>query len=397
MKMLLMLVCSIWFLGCSSNQVAAKDNPEASAGNTPDRVVAEGNVDPFTGIQPQFFPMLDFRAGPEHLKAIPEFAARLSSLADGERTKLKSGILTTDSERSRAGLIFIYDALMTINNTNGVTSGFIQLADLKVARRFSAPGMDKKHQLEARMKYALGELKTAATLRPDDRRIDSWIAASNTGLITIKEGKPSDKVLTASLDAIGIRPSFNLWTSIILFRNQDAGTEFFDRLVAESKMFVDNMQKGVNPCKEKPQDCNNGAKAPYNTQASIAMLGDVFLRQAEYFLSRGNIPSAMEMAAYAKGTYDSLNNPQNAENTKSWPDNQVLVERSTYIGTLKPGASIEAGSFQKTAAYQRVYDCASCHGRATAPNPYSFQPSAWNFGKPLFENFYSKKLALKDE
>jgi len=183
------------------------------------------------------------------------------------------------------------------------------------------------------------------------------------------------------LDAIAIRPTFNLWTSIILFHNHAAGTEFFDRLVVESKAFVDNIQKGLNPCKEKPQDCANGAKAPYNSQAAIAMLGDVFLRQAEYLLTVGNIPSAMEMAGYAQGTYKNLSSPENAENTKSWPDNQVLTARVVYLDALKPGTSIEAGSFQRTSDYQRVYDCASCHGRASTPNPYQFQPSAWNWKK----------------
>lgn len=397
MKVLLMLACSIWFLGCSSNQVETKNKSVASAENTPVRTVAQGSADPFVQIQPQYFPMLDFRAGPEHLKAIPEFAARLSSLADAERTKLQSRTLTTDSEKSRAGLIFIYDALMTVNNTSATLSGTIPLADLRTARQFSALWMGKKHEQESRMKYAIKELKAAALLRPDDRRIDSWIAASNIVLKTIREGKPSNKVLAASLDAITIRPTFNLWTSIILFRNQKAGTSLFDRLVAVSKTFVDNIQKGMDPCKDKPQDCDNGAKAPYNSQAAIAMLGDVFLRQAEYLLSQGNVPGAMEMAGYAKGTYKNLNSPQKAEQTKAWPDNQVLAARTVYLDTLKPGASIESGSFQKTSDYQRVYDCASCHGRASAPNPYQFQTSAWNSGKPLFDTFYSKKLVSKDE
>ncbi len=92
------------------------------------------------------------------------------------------------------------------------------------------------------------------------------------------------------------RPTFNLWTSILLFREQPSDSPLYTRLAGEAKAFVDKMKTGDNPCTKKPEDCFNGPRAPYNFQAAVTELGDVFLRRAETYLQAGDVPHAMEMA-----------------------------------------------------------------------------------------------------
>ena len=337
----------------------------------------QDSADPFIAIQTQYFPMLDLRTGTGNLSVVSQFAARLSQIADGERAKLSSNKLETVDARHRAGLIFIYDGLMTTNNTNAVLNGILKLSDLTVKRSFADKGAPDHEELIARARYTISSLELAARLRPDDRRIDSWLAAAQINLDKISNGGISDQSLKHALDAITIRPTFNLFTAIILFHGHSENSPMFTQLAQEAKKFVDATSSGSDPCANHPEDCGSGSKSPFNLQASVTMLGDVFSREAEHLLRSGNIPGAMQMVGYAKGTYAHLQADAQVDATNKWSDSAVLSQRITYLETLKPGATPEISAFTSLSGYNRVYECSSCHGRASSQFSAQLKISEW--------------------
>lgn len=329
----------------------------------PSPVSAAENADPFTPLQTRYFTMLNQRASAKRLAAIPAFSAKLTALALAERAKFSSPGAGTPDARERAGLILIYDALLTTSNSIGVTQGSLKLADLRKAHRFGPASGDDKTEMTARAQHAIDDLELAFKLRPDDHRIDSWLAAARIQKEKISTGdKLSEKVLTDSLDAIPVRPTFNLWTSFLLFRDQPSDTALFARMTGEAKGFVDKIKDGNDPCKDKPEDCGNTPIAPYNVQAAVVELGDVFLRRAETLLQAGDIPHAMQMAGYAAGSYAQLNKPEHAAETKAWPDAVAIAERLDRVHAIQSG-HVASPLLDRTANYRRPYECATCHGR----------------------------------
>lgn len=316
----------------------------------------------FAKLQSEYFQKLDLRVDATKLKLIPTFAAKLTSMAEGERKKLTS-LQLSRQEKEHAGLVFIYDALMTMNNTDAAMKNILSLADLRADHRFGAEGGSDKEELLARAEYCIHQLTTALKLRLDDRRIDSWIESAKTQKDQIKSGlPPSNTLLKAAMDAIPIRPTFNLFTAILLFESVDAAHPLFERLAREAKQFVDATSSGDNPCYKYPQDCQNGSHAPYNLQASVTVLGDVFLRRSEYFLQKNDIPRAMEMAGYARETYSVLESPKHIEVSKTWPDRPLVQIRKDHIEQIHK-MQMPSVPLHKTGAYAQAYDCASCHGR----------------------------------
>ena len=342
----------LMILGCQSSPAKKIDRDPAVA------------KDPFLTVQTHYFPMLNLHADANRIQSLPKFAAHLSALADLERSKLADKLLTTNAAQERAGLIFIYDGLMTLNNITAVTSGVVPLNQMTAARRFGSDDTSEQDELIARFNYLIEEFMVAAQLRPDDRRIDSWIAASKRGLDQFQNGgQPSQDALEGVLDAIAIRPTFNLWSAILVFKSQNADTPLFERLTSASKYFVDGVSQGINPCTDRPQDCGNGVHAPYNYQAGAIELGDVFLRRAEALFNQEEIPEAMEMLAYAKGTYAQMNQPAHAAQTKSWPDHAALNDRAEWITKLQQVPRLPNGTIANSSSFKLVHECATCHGR----------------------------------
>jgi len=135
-------------------------------------------------------------------------------------------------------------------------------------------------------------------------------------------------------------------------------------LLKAAKNFVDTANQGKGPCTLHPEDCISTWKAPYNFQAAVTELGDVFLQQAEYCLKRGDIEKAMTMAGFADGTYSQLFQPKHIEETKKWPDYDVLAMRKKRLAEIH-NRRISKDSLRMMSQYQRTYECASCHGRVT--------------------------------
>ena len=333
-----------------------------AAALAPSPASAADSADPFTAIQAKYFSLLNMRASAKRLAAIPAFSAKLTALALAQRAKFASPEAGTPEERQRAGLILIYDALLTMSNSIGVSQGSLKLAALRQAHAFGPASGDDKAEMTARAQHAIDDLELAFKLRPDDHRLDSWLAATRIQKEKAAAGKLSDKVLADSLDAIPVRPTFNLWTAILLFRDQPADSALFARLAGEAKGFVDKIKSGDDPCRNKPEDCTNTPIAPYNTQAAVVELGDVFLRRAEVLLQAGDIPHAMEMAGYAAGSYAQLKTPEHAASSKAWPDAVAVADRLDRVAAIQKGHAASP-LLDRTANYRRPYECASCHGR----------------------------------
>jgi hypothetical protein len=103
-------------------------------------------------------------------------------------------------------------------------------------------------------------------------------------------------------------------------------------------------------------------KAPFNFQASVTELGDVFLQQAEYYLSKGESEKAMTLAGYAQGTYKQLFKPTQIKQTEQWPDYSALTIRKKRLNDLQKQI-IPKTNLLLIDDYQRVYVCTSCHGK----------------------------------
>lgn len=319
----------------------------------------------FRSVQKDYFSRLDFRIDSDQVALIPQFAANLSDIADQARVRLSNGKISNVEQRNEAGLIFIYDALMTLNNIHAVMEGLLSLDHLKFARRFAGVHGSRQEELVSRAQYAASELIAAADLRRDDRRIDSWLVAVKTTMEHIQTGQISNTSLSAVLDTIDVRPTFNLWTAILILNGHDASSELFTRLVAASKGFVDSSGSGNGPCALHPQDCRNGIRAPFNTQASVVVLGDVFLRKANQLIKAGDIGSGVRLASYANETFQQLFKPEHLQHTQKWPDRNGLVVRQETVAKLLTAQPVKDESLVSSDDFQRIYECSSCHGRAT--------------------------------
>lgn len=311
----------------------------------------------FNELQPRYFESLDLRAA----SGVAKFSARLNAVADEERALLLTKPVLSPSEKEQAGLIFIYDGLLTVHNNIAVENKKLTLDDLRKARHFAKHSASSKEELKARAQYAIADFEQASKLRPDDRRIDSWRLGAVANLDRIELGRLSKQTQAQILKAIALRPSFNLWTAILILHNEDASS--LEKLGDAAKNFVDQMKKN-DPCKAHPTDCINGTIAPFNFQAAVVELGDVFLRRAEYYLLEDDLKNAAIMTAYAEGTYAQLEKSEHAASTKEWPDNDVLTLRKSRLEGLKKRV-VNTDSLVGMELYEKAYECSSCHGRAS--------------------------------
>ena len=131
----------------------------------------------------------------------------------------------------------------------------------------------------------------------------------------------------------------------------------------QQKNFVDTSNGSKDPCKARPEDCQNGPKAPYNFRRAIVELGDIFLRRSEYFLRNGDILNTMIMAKYAEGTYAQLTLPAHVVQTNRWPAREIMTLRTNRLDQIN-NKQIPKGSLVDMEQYQRrAYACGSCHSK----------------------------------
>lgn len=313
----------------------------------------------FYSLQKEYFLKLDLRAPKSDLQTIPAFASRLSELAVRQKALLDTDKHLTKDDKEFAGLVLIYDAMFNVNVIIGLEARKLSLADfVNLGPNNASPN----EQLEARAKFSVLELQHAAKLRPNDYRIAGWIAATKGEVERIHSGHISKSIEDGILQSIAKRPSFNLWTAILMLHNEPQFSK--QPLVDAAMAFVQQESQGQSECMLHPDDCMSTWKAPYNLQASVTELGDVFLQQAEYDLARKRISKAMEMAEYAKGTYAVLSKPEHLELTQKWPDFDALALRMKRLTDVQNQKRAKE-PLDKMSLYQRVYECSSCHGRLT--------------------------------
>lgn len=316
----------------------------------------------FQALQAPYFQQVNLYAAPEKVRNIPKFSLEMNKLADEQRALLAANPDMSQADKEWAGLIYIYDAMLMLDGFDAVTLGKLTVADLVKTHHFAKPGADDKEELKARATYALSELEAAAKLRPNDRRIDGWIVGAKSILERIDTGGISKQTQEAIVNAIPVRPSFNLWTALIVLHNENAAS--LEALATEAKNFVDAStgNSPTNPCTIHPEDCVSGPKAPYNFQGAVVELGDIFLRRAEYYLQKGDTFKAMIMTKYTEGTYAQLNLPANAAHTQSWPARDVIALRMQRLAQIKQ-REIPTHPLVPMPQYQRAYECGSCHSK----------------------------------
>ncbi len=360
-------VLFIFIIGCTAKHIG---QPTAEAENLHKQALASF-AKPFLEIRNHYFSMLDHHGSDSNRsRAIGAFASKLSTLAEEVNSKLSHGEIASDPDRQLAGLILTYDALMNINNSLGVMDGELKLSDVRLPGAPQSRRHESKAELATRFKNASNELAQAKKLRPDDERIDGWQLVPIAGLDILKQGKTAPNTLQSALD-LNTRPSFNMGTTVVLFKYENASSGLFKKILLKMKGFVDAYVKdGTTPCKDYPRDCKNRFFAPYNIEVSRVFIGDVFLRQAEQLLVDGDIAGATQMNAYAKNAYNAMNYEVPSSELLRWFEQPMLKARLDYLKKLDARVTPKPSAFQQTSAYKVIYQCASCHGRVSENNSY---------------------------
>ena len=260
-----------------------------------------------------------------------------------------AGTLRTEEDRARAGLVLVYDALLLQRNSAHAMRGKIDPGAL--------PG-----DATARRLRGVQLLELARTLRPEDGRIASWLAATQGMTDAGPDGAPTPARKDQIIAAVDVEPSFNLFTAYIALRDEPAHTAQGWALFAKTRAFIDSRKcRDVTPGTREARNCTSGPLAPYNLQAATVMLGDQFLRHGEAALGRGAIPEAMELLGTAGGIYATLSSERHRATTATWSKADLLDARRQRLAALTPGAALPGDEFWRSAAYASIYDCASCH------------------------------------
>src|SRR5262245_26184739 len=153
----------------------------------------------FDELKLQYMAALDDRPADETAVSL-EIERVLGAEVDAALKAHASGALATDDVRAQAGLVLVYDALLLQRNSAHALRGKIDRAAL--------PG-----NTEARRHRAVELLDLARTLRPEDRRIDSWLAATQGMADLAPDGSLTGARKEQILAAVDIEPSFNLFTA----------------------------------------------------------------------------------------------------------------------------------------------------------------------------------------
>lgn len=242
----------------------------------------------------------------------------------------------TSNHKPLVGEILIFDALLKINDTQ-------------------AKQDSKKGHLAntGQILKAIDNLKLARELRPNDKRIPGWLQGAKATLYRIQGEPIKDQILQKAVAAIDARPTFNLWTAILIFRDQDPNREPFEQLLSKAKDFADLMRGSDNPCLKLPTDCQNSPAAPNNFSSAIYTLADVFIRASNKRLHQGNIPEAMMFAGYAKGTLGNI----------SSQPNPLLEYRMGLVASLFNRQRFADAELLANDRYHQPYTCKACHSK----------------------------------
>jgi hypothetical protein len=320
----------------------------------------------FLDVRGRFMPMLDDAPGAIDVAALAAFEARMATIADGARRSLDQGALAGE-DRALAGLALVYDALLIERDLRLVDRGLADPHKLFAARRYApSSSLDRDEGLRAecaaRHRAAVDAVEHAAVARPDDGRIASWRAAMHAHVVEQAEGKFSAESLDRLLVAVEVSPSFNLFTALILFRDQPIDSPQSVRLFARVERYI-----AETPCRdarpETPEGriCLNGPRAPHNNLTARVMIGDVYLRRGEAAFAAGDFARAMPLVMTAKGVYDTAYDPERRDETRTWRNGALVGARLERVAALRPGQPPLSPAFWRSTDYERIYECSSCH------------------------------------
>lgn len=105
-----------------------------------------------------------------------------------------------------------------------------------------------------------------------------------------------------------------------------------------------------------PPDCKNSSQSPFNFQASIAVLGDVFLRRANLLISDGKNDEGMDLVRFAKGTSEQLESDSHRADPKNWPDKSVMKFRLDGLAKLWEAKPLDDHELINSPYYVCAYD-----------------------------------------
>ena len=280
----------------------------------------------------------------------------------------EAGRLTTDRDRESAGLALIYGAMYVLHDVHLVEEGKIAGARLYAAHRYDTAGGSLTDAAAVRAegtvrRHRVGEiLVRAQRLRPKDGRIASWIAAASAHEHAAPGGALGDAEQQALLTAVEVDPLFNLFTAIIVMRKEPAdaarGHALFDRTQA---FLQAQMCKDVVPGTKQARFCQDTPLAPWNEEAATVILADVYARQGEEALRRGDVPTAMPALGMARGLLGVLDDDKHRETTSRWKHRPLVEARRKRLAALAPGQPVPDASFWRSDVYEAMYACATCH------------------------------------
>ncbi len=214
----------------------------------------------------------------------------------------------------------------------------------------------------ARHRAAVDAVENAALARPDDGRIASWRAAMHAHAVDEAEGKLSADALDRLLAAVEVLPSFNLFTALIMFRDQPIDSPQSAALFARVERYLADLPcRDVRPDTPEGRICLNGPRAPHNNVTARVMIADVYLRRGEAAFAARDFARAMPLVFTAKGIYATAFDPERRDETRAWRNGPLVQARLERVASLWPGQPPPASDFWRSTDYERIYECSSCH------------------------------------
>jgi hypothetical protein len=280
----------------------------------------------------------------------------------------EAGQLRTEEERESAGLALVYGAMFVLHDAHLVDGGKIAAARLYAAERYDASGGSLTDAAAVRAEGTARRRKVgqmmlrAQRLRPQDRRIASWIAAASAHEHAQPDGDLADPDKGGLLAAVEAEPLFNLFTSLILLRHEPPDSPRGRALFARTEAFLHaKMCQDVAPGTKEARFCRDTPLAPWNEEAATVILSDLYARHGEEALRRGDVPAAMPALGMAKGILGVLDDDAHHERTSRWKYAPLVEARRSRLAALAPGQPVPDASFWRSDAYERIYACATCH------------------------------------
>src|SRR5262245_46413534 len=107
----------------------------------------------FMALKPRYFQEVNLSAYPDQLNTMLAFAETLHQLADYQSKIVVEQSALSQADKELAGLVYIYDALFTIDACDAVQQGKIKLQALEKFQRFANSDASDQEELQARAQY----------------------------------------------------------------------------------------------------------------------------------------------------------------------------------------------------------------------------------------------------